>query len=119
VTTHPRERRPHCPHCGLTRSEESVPILLDQLFQSHTELCTMLRSAARQMLRFEKQDDGSLEKIRKVLKRADQVRQLLRGPDELPGAAMKLSEDDMVGEPPTSVSEYTPGQVVNEGSTPC
>ena len=54
--------------------------MMDQLFRSHTELCATLRLAGRQMLQFEQQADESLERIRKVLKRADNIRKALENP---------------------------------------
>ena len=107
VAPQPRKSQPNCPHCGTIRNEKSATFLVDQLFQSHAELCTMLRSAGRQILRFENEDGGSLEKIRRVLKRADHIRQTLRGPDELPGRTIMPSTDDLIVEAASSVSDYT------------
>ena len=56
-------------------------------------------------MRFERQEDQSLEKIRRVLKRADTIRKALRIPDELPETLKSLDELSMVA--PEPVSEYS------------
>lgn len=70
-------------------------------------------------MRFEKQDDSVLEKIRKVLKRADHVRQMLAGPeDQLPEAVEMPNGDDAIESTATAVPEYTSSRVVNEDFPP-
>lgn len=110
----------HCSQCGMVKTEESAHYLIDQLFQSHAELCATLRSAGRQILRLEKEDEGpiSLEKIRKVLKHADHIREMLGGPDHLPAAAIAPKSYGVEGPSVTSVSNHTSDQVVNEGPPP-
>ncbi len=84
---------------------------MDQLFRSHTELCAALRLAGRQMLRLEQQGDGSLERIRKALKRADNVRKMLEIPDESRAAIKNLKNiDEIVVEAPPSAAECSPDQ---------
>lgn len=105
------EAAPRCPYCGITNSEKSALSLMDQLFLSHTELCAALRLAGRQMLRFETERDGSLERIRRVLKRADNVRKGLEIPGELREAARNLRNiDELTVEAPASALEYSPAQ---------
>ena len=117
AVTEPRAAAPRCPYCGITDSEKSALSLMDQLVRSHTELCAALRLTGRQMLRLEKQGDGSLERIRKVLKRADNVRKVLEIPDESREAAKNLKNiDEVAVEVPTPASEYSPDQVVDNGS---
>ena len=82
VVTQPVEAAPPCPYCGTTRSEKFALSLMDQLYQSHAELSTALRLAGRQMLRFELQGHESLERIRKVLRRADNIREALESSEE-------------------------------------
>jgi hypothetical protein len=84
---------------------------MDQLVLSHTELCAALRLAGRQMLRFSTQRDGSLERIRKVLKRADNLRKVLEIPDESREALQNLKNiDEIAVEGPTSAAECNPDQ---------
>ncbi len=107
----PHEAAPRCPYCGTTNSERSALSLMDQLFRSHTELCAALRLAGRQMLRLEQQGDGSLERIRKALKRADNVRKMLEIPDESRAAIKNLKNiDEIVVEAPPSAAECSPDQ---------
>jgi hypothetical protein len=110
--TQPGDAAPQCPYCGTTNVEKSALSLLDSLFQSNVELCAALRSVGRQMLRVERQDDQSLERIRGVLKRADNIRQALTSSDELP-EALKTAYDPVV-DAPTPASEYSSGQAVND-----
>jgi hypothetical protein len=111
VKSQPRAEVPQCPRCGMIKSDASAAFLIDQLFQSNTELCTTLRSAGRQMLRFEDQDDAVLEKIRKVLKRADHVRQMLNGAEQSPEAIVAHNEETA-----TSVPAYAAERAGIEGS---
>jgi hypothetical protein len=110
VVTQPAEAATQCPLCGLANSEKSLS-LMDQLFRSHVELCAGLRLAGRQILRFENQDDQSLRKIRGVLKRADNIRKALIGPNDLPEALNNTYELGV--EPTTPVSEFSSHQ--NDG----
>ena len=64
-------------------NDQSAELLIDQLLQSHAELSAALRLAGRQILRYAPKDDAALERIRKVLKRADRVRQAIAGPADL------------------------------------
>jgi hypothetical protein len=101
-----------CPYCGTTPSEKAALYLMDQLFRSHTELCATLRLAGRQMLQFEQQPEGSLETIRKVLKRADNLRKALQNTEELPEAPQP-AEELVVAQNP--VPEFSVEKIVNEG----
>jgi hypothetical protein len=103
----------HCPYCGLVNQESAAVSLMDQLSRSHFELCASLRLAGRQMLRFEKQDDESLERIRKVLKRADNIRGVLQRLDES-GESPKAMDEDELADASSLASQYTTDQVVNE-----
>ncbi len=113
VVTQPVEAAPPCPYCGTTRSEKFALSLMDQLFQSHAELSTALRLAGRQMLRFELQGHESLERIRKVLRRADNIREALESSDE-PMLAGK-HEFELKVNAPTLVSEYGSEQILSSG----
>lgn len=84
-----------CPYCGTTNNAKSVLALLDPLFRSQDELCAILRQVGRQMLRFEGQDDESLERMRKVLRRADNVRKALQSLDELPVELTRTAQDEL------------------------
>lgn len=92
----PGEAQIHCPSCGTVNGAESALSLMDQLARSHAELCATLRLVGRQMLRFEKQTDGSLQKVREVLKRADHIRKALQSPDGLPEAHPKTDQEKLV-----------------------
>jgi hypothetical protein len=96
VATEPREAQIHCPYCGTVSGDNSTLSLMDQLSRSHAELCATLRLVGRQMLPFEKQADGSLEKVREVLKRADNIRKALQSPDGLPDALQKTDQEKLV-----------------------
>lgn len=85
-----RERGRRRPGFGMTANGQSASFLLDQLLQSHTELSSALRLAGRQILRYAPNDDGALERIRKVLKRADHLRLAISGPAELQDIADKM-----------------------------
>ena len=73
-----------CPHCGTTDADRSVLSSLDNLLRSHLELCTELRQIGRQLLHFEQQDgtpgqkSRSLDRMRKVLRRAENIRRSLK-----------------------------------------
>ena len=63
------------------------------------------------MLQFEKQADGSLEKVREVLKRAEHIRKALQSPDGLPDALPKTNQEKPVVEaqkPAASVGKSVP-----------
>jgi hypothetical protein len=62
-----------CPHCGATVAEKRALGMVDALIRSQAELCAMLRLAGRQLLQFTNEDDQSLERIRVVLKRAENI----------------------------------------------
>lgn len=109
MATQPGEVAPQCPYCG-THSDKFALSLMDQLFQSHAELSAVLRLAGRQMLRFEMQGHESLERIRKVLKRADNIRQVLESSDE-PAQPGKPQYELRVNAP-TQVSEYGSEQIL-------
>jgi len=111
VATQPGEGLSHCPFCGTINLEKSALSLTDQLFRSHAELCTALRLAGRLLLAFEKQDHQSLQKIREVLKRADNIRKSLGIADEMPEAPRNTYE--FVADPPTP--EYDDDQAMQDG----
>jgi hypothetical protein len=114
AATQPLQAQPHCPYCGTMNSEKTVLSLMDQLLRSHAELSSTLRLAGRQMLQFEKRGDESLERIRKVLRRADNVRKLLPGTDELPEALKNAEADHLVMAAPGPAAEYSPDQIANQ-----
>jgi len=115
AVTEPREAASRCPYCGIANSEKSALSLMDQLVRSHIELCAALRLAGRQVLRFGAQSDESLERIRKVLKRADNLRQVLKIADESPEAVKNLRNiDELVVEAPTSAAERSPDQGIED-----
>jgi hypothetical protein len=87
---------------GLPKDEKMILSLMDRLFQSHAELCTALRLAGRQLLRVEEQGAEPLEKIRKVLKRADHVRKALVRLNEWPETLEHMHESVV-----TSAAEYS------------
>jgi hypothetical protein len=72
-----QEAAPRYPFDGILNDEKLILSLMDRLFQSHAELCTALRLAGRRLLRVEEQNSESLQKIRKVLKCAENVRKAL------------------------------------------
>jgi len=106
--TEPERALPQCPYCGTTNIEKSALSGLDGLFRSHAELCTALRSVGRQMLRFEKHDGQSLDNIRKVLKRATNIRRTLRIPEDVLDPPGQL--DDLAPALPVAASECSPGE---------
>jgi hypothetical protein len=83
---------------------------MDQLLRSHAELCATLRLAGRQMLQFEKQGDESLDRIRKVLRRADNVRKALPSPGEVPDGPTSV-QDTLGGDAP--VAGHSHDKVLN------
>jgi lysyl-tRNA synthetase class II len=85
---------------------------MDRLFQSHVELCAALRMAGRQILRFDRQDDQSLGKIREALKRADIIRETLRIAHESPEALENTFESPVAT--PTPDPEFTSDQATND-----
>jgi hypothetical protein len=116
VVTQPGEAAPPCPYCGTTHNEKFALSLLDQLFQSHAELSAVLRLAGRQMLRFEMQGHESLERIRKALKRADNIREALENCDEPPPAG-KTPYELRVSAPP-QLAVFGSEQVLRESPIP-
>jgi hypothetical protein len=106
------EAQPTCAYCGTTKSEKSALFLLDQLLRSQEELCATVRQVGRRMLRFEDQDDGSLDRIRRVLKRADNVRKSLRSLEELPEAPSAAIEATLEREVSGLASESRSGQLM-------
>jgi hypothetical protein len=104
----------HCPYCGSINSEKSALSLMDQLFRSHAELCATLRSAGRRLLQFEQQGDESLDSIRKVLRRAENVRKVMQSRGEMPDAPKDTEEDKLVAETPLPDSNCSPDKVMNE-----
>lgn len=98
VVTDPGEAQIHCPYCGTVNANKTALSLVDQLSRSHAELCAALRLVGRQLLRFENQADGSLEKVREVLKRADHIRKALQSPDGSPDPLNKTDQEELVVE---------------------
>lgn len=94
-----RERGRRRPSFVMTENGQSPSFLIDQLLQSHTELSSALRLAGRRILRYAPEDDGSLERIRKTLKRADHLRQAILGPVELDPIAENTDSVFDSGEP--------------------
>lgn len=107
----PQETDPKYPFSGT--KDKSILTLMDRLFHSHTELCSVLRLAGRQLLRAENQNDESLEKIRNVLKRADNVREALTSVNEWPETLENIHKVVVA-----SASEYNRGQVSKEDPVP-
>jgi hypothetical protein len=112
VVSQPVEAVPPCPCCGITPGEKFALSLMDQLYESHAELSAALRLAGRQMLRFELHGHESLEKIRKVLRRADNIREALESSDEALLAAKPQFE--LKVNAPTLV-EYSGEQILSAG----
>jgi hypothetical protein len=98
------EVQPNCPYCGTPEGEKAALPIIDQLLRSHAELCAALRVAGRQILRFEQPGDESLEKVREVLKRAENIRKVLETRGALPEipaeAASELSAEPAMSDPP-------------------
>jgi hypothetical protein len=86
--------------------------MLDSLFRSHEELCTVLRLFGRQMLQLHR-DDPSLGRIREVLKRADNIRRQLRVEEE-----SSKHIDELLTGGATSPSEHSGGPVINDAPLP-
>src|ERR1700727_1785394 len=112
VVTKPGDVAPPCPYCGTTHSAKYALSLMDQLFQSHAELSAVLRLAGRQMLRFEMQGHESLGRIRKALRRADNIREALESSDEPPLAGK--TQFELKVNAPTLV-EYGSEQILSSG----
>jgi len=89
------ELLPPCPLCGTTNAEKSVLSAFGDLVHSHAELRAAVRSVGRQMLHFAKHDGESLERLRIVLKRADNIRRTLRLPDDYQELPMKINRPVM------------------------
>lgn len=115
VVSQPGDAQPQCPYCGITQTEKSAVSLMDQLIRSHSELCATLRLAGRQILQSGTQGNRPLDEIRKVLKRADNIRKALKHPSELPEASNASAEDEIVVDAPMLAAEFSPEQLVNEG----
>jgi len=89
-----------CPNCGST-GQTPVLAVVEQLYYSHIELRAALRLACRQMLPLEKEGNRSLERSRKILKRADRIHNMLNSPNELFDG---LKAKELQDEPPAMVS---------------
>ena len=87
---------------------------MDQLFRSHAELSAALRLAGRQILQFEQHGDESLERIRKVLRRAENVRKMLQSPNESPEGLKNVEQDKLEADAPAPAPEHSPDKAVNE-----
>lgn len=98
---------------GMPQDDKSILSLMDNLFQSHAELCTALRLAGRQLLRVEQPGAESLEKIRTVLKRAANVRKAFIGLTEGPEAL-----DNMHKSAAASASEYNRNRIMDQAAIP-
>ena len=109
-----RQVQPRCPYCGTIDSEKSALSLMDQLFRSHAELSAALRLAGRQILQFEQHGDESLERIRKVLRRAENVRKMLQSPNESPEGLKNVEQDKLEADAPAPAPEHSPDKAVNE-----
>ena len=112
VTGPGEDAPPQCPYCATTRSDKFALSLLEQLFQSHAELSAVLRLTGRQMLRFEMQGHESLERIRKALKRADNIRDALISSGERTKAGKKPFE--LKVDARTQFSEHASEQVSSD-----
>lgn len=99
--TRPGEVQPNCPYCGTPEGEKAALPLIDQLLRSHAELCATLRVAGRQILRFEQPSDESLEKVREVLKRAENIRKVLQTRGALPEIPAEVASE-LITEPATT-----------------
>jgi hypothetical protein len=77
----PKIAFPKCPNCGKTNVDKQALLDLESLVHSHVELCAALRLIGRQLLNFEKQDSYLLNKVREVLKQAENVRRTLDIPN--------------------------------------
>ena len=75
-------RESRCPYCGIPNVAQMDLYALDNLFQSHYELCAALRFIGRKILDLdlEKRDNLAADRIRAVLRRADNIRRQLRIP---------------------------------------
>jgi len=102
---------PSCPLCKTTNPEKAALAAFDDLLQSHAELCSVIRSVGRQMLQIEKPDRHSLDRLRIVLKRADNIRQTLRLQDEYQENLKKQQLDASC-----APSEGSSEQTINEAA---
>lgn len=66
------------------------------------------------MLQFEQQGNESLDRIRKVLRRADGVRKVVQSPGEMPGAPTKIDADKLVLDAAMSGSENNPDKAISQ-----
>jgi hypothetical protein len=98
---------------GMPHDDKSILSLMDNLFQSHAELCSALRLAGRQLLRVEQPGAESLEKIRTVLKRAANVRKALMGRTEGPETF-----EDMHKSAVASASDHNRNQIMDQARIP-
>lgn len=103
-----------CPNCGSTEQTAALA-LLEQLYYSHAELRATLRSACRQMLPLEKQGNRSLERSRKVLRRADRIHRMLSSPKELVDG---LKPEELHAETPALVSGLDLNTVIDSRPLP-
>jgi hypothetical protein len=85
------EGLPQCPYCGGTPAEILTSAAIDELYRSHAELCAAIRLVGRQTVRLRKQEEDSLNLIRGILERAENIRKsvLLRGQSGKKRAANK------------------------------
>jgi hypothetical protein len=107
--TQPRDPQPACPHCGVTNGQITTSALGDQLLQSHAELCAHLRFIGRQMLRFERQTDGSLDRVRQALRRAENIRKALESSVVAP-VMTNVNPDELLLTAPAPGSEISANQ---------
>ena len=98
-----------CLRSGTKNKHKLDLAMLDRLFESHAELCTTLRLVGREMLHVDKHNRQTLDKIRRVLKQAENVRRALRMPNESPYGIDELPE--AAG---TSFLESKPAGTTNE-----
>jgi hypothetical protein len=73
-----------CPLCGTTYAEKETLSALDALLRSHLELCAILRSVGRRMLRSENEDNVPSDRLRKALRRAENIQHMLKSPEAHP-----------------------------------
>jgi len=66
------------------------------------------------MLQFEKQGDESLERIRRVLRRAENVRKMLQSPNEFQEGLKNAEQDKFNVDAAAPPPEHSPGKAVNE-----
>ena len=118
----PGENLSDCPYCGTTKAEKFNLAMFDDLLQSQSELCTALRLTGRLMLQFEKQAGQSLDKIRKVLKRAESVRRtitLLKEPRQITdGRWDSVYQSAEKGSPDNVLSQGAQRKGINKKNRP-